>query len=898
LILTFDPTSLRSSFECVEFLAEKGIKISQKLGARILALNSSGIQISPVVLEDASPAGALESFLLSSGIMEEKLNRDPHRISLYIAERGLEKTLAVIRDGSLIKLVSKFELEGEHARESMLPAKIETPAELLAPSAFTPQSVLSDRRFMEEMTLTFLDSDNIPLVIESLRKLTRVLLINGKDPLPLLMMAFSKQNPEIWSATASIIRETLDFDMGALMLQFFSTEDNEKKKELFSTVVKEALAEKNRLKGECALQVFITLLERQKTLVLFMDSLDGIASLMSLYPSHTESFLKSLLYSVEAFTPLDLTEVRRILISILQGDESVKDLLYLELRKSHSSQSLILLSWIMSALDLDENGKVQIIELQKSLLSQNVKTPNLLNMMKAILVKLLPESLVRLSEPSFYAGLEEEARLLILEIWEDHYIQSKGRIANVQALTEMLLEELNGSNRVLQRMIVTMKAPRQPEIAALLKDRVVDITSLLEAAVMSFHSREDAGERDALFSFILNLAGDSPSLAFELTEKRHFLDEDIADHMAFLAAFAAHLSAHSSDYQDFCETVLHFLAQLSRSGAEYRIPALEAMGVVFSEFQNAKKELAYFIRRVKEGASIPREKQISIFMTLLRSKVLHRKTRVKIESFLIQCLKEREMGRGGLTLLLEQISELMAAGIPFISQDSLVEILGREIAMKLTTPTISEMMRNEMLLREPSRFLPGYEHNPWTWDDVTQALFIMLAFFRDPTSAEPLRERIALVFTNVVHHYCTSKTDRVSMLFLSDAVVFRIISGAAEKPDRMAPFMRHLARMAAAIISLLSKSKDAGSLIMNEDLLSFLNSAGAALRDGQMLSGLHFQFDFQKELCSYMAMAWRNGSARAGNLIREALQGDWLRSDVRDFLSRTLKSSFGSHISR
>ncbi|MGV8124486.1 MAG: hypothetical protein AB2L14_32460 [Candidatus Xenobiia bacterium LiM19] len=890
MILTFDPTSLRSSFECVEFLAEKGIKISQKLGARILSLNSSGIQISPVVLEDASPGSKLESFLLSSRIMDEKVRRDPYQISQYIMEKDLSDTLAVTADGQLIKLVSRFELEGEEAGKSLLPVKVETSAEILSPSAFTPQSVLSDRRFMEEMTLTFLDSDNISLVIESLRKLTRVLLINGKDPVPLLLMAFSRQNPEIWSATSSIIKETLDYDMGTLLLQFFSSDDDEKKKDLFSTIVKEALLEGNRLKGECALQIFITLLEKQKTLALFMSSIDGAARLMRLYPAHTENFLKSLLYTVEAFTPLDLTEVKRLLIMILEGDDSVKEMLYQELSKSHGSQSRIMLSWIMSALDLDGKGREQLIAVQKSLLLENVKAPHMLNMMKAILVKLLPLSLLRISELSFYTSLEEEARLLILEIWEEYYSQSKGRIEHIAALTEILLEELNGSNRVLQRMILTMKAPRQHAVAALLKDRLADTTSLLEAAVMSFHAREDEQEREALFSFLINLTGDSPSLTFELTEKRHYLDEDITDHLTFLASFAAHLSKHSTGYGEFCEKVIQFLSSLSREGKEYRLPSLEAMSIVFRAFSKMKRELAHFIRRVMEGAAIPREKQISIFITLLNSSMLHKKTRIKIESFLIRCLKERELGRGGLTLLLEEINILLAGGIPFISQDALVEILGREIALKLTTPTISEMMRNEAQLREPSRFLPGYEYNPWTWDDVTQALFIMRALFRDSGAAPALRERVALIFTNVVHHYCTAKTDRLSMLFLSDAVVFRIIRETVENPGLMAPYMHHLARMSAAIISLLSKSRDITTMIMNEDLLSFLYSTGAMLKDEQILTKYQFPFDFQKEACSYIATAFRNGSTHAGALIANALESSWLRSDNRAFLSKTVKS--------
>jgi hypothetical protein len=79
-------------------------------------------------------------------------------------------------------------------------------------------------------------------------------------------------------------------------------------------------------------------------------------------------------------------------------------------------------------------------------------------------------------------------------------------------------------------------------------------------------------------------------------------------------------------------------------------------------------------------------------------------------------------------------------------------------------------------------------------------------------------------------------------------------------------------------------------MIMNEDLLSFLHSTGAMLKDEQILAKYQFPFDFQKEICSYIALAFRNGSLHAGSLITDALESDWLRSDNRAFLSKTVKS--------
>ena len=64
-MLTYDPTGLEGGYRCVEFLKEKGIEISQKLGAKLIYLSEHNIQLTLAALEDCSPKSDEEKFLLS-----------------------------------------------------------------------------------------------------------------------------------------------------------------------------------------------------------------------------------------------------------------------------------------------------------------------------------------------------------------------------------------------------------------------------------------------------------------------------------------------------------------------------------------------------------------------------------------------------------------------------------------------------------------------------------------------------------------------------------------------------------------------------------------------------------------------------------------------------------------
>ena len=64
-MLAYDPSDSASGAGCVEFLKENGIRISQKLGAKLIRLARSGVQLTLAALEDCPPGSDQEKAVLS-----------------------------------------------------------------------------------------------------------------------------------------------------------------------------------------------------------------------------------------------------------------------------------------------------------------------------------------------------------------------------------------------------------------------------------------------------------------------------------------------------------------------------------------------------------------------------------------------------------------------------------------------------------------------------------------------------------------------------------------------------------------------------------------------------------------------------------------------------------------
>jgi hypothetical protein len=875
LILTFDPADLKSSFECVEFLQQKGIAISQKLGARLLALNGRGLQVSPVILEDAGAGTPFERFLLSHDLLGGHA-ADRSAILDLIGRFGLKDSLCIVVENGTIKLVSPFELEREETRRP-LPARRETPTEFLSPTSLSPHSIFADRRYLEETTLNFLDSEDPEKVIESLKKLVRAALLSSKDPAPLFLTAFSMNRPMVWRAAARIMKEMVDFDLGLRLENFIDEKDREKKNYFLRSLLTDSRAVNKSLWGESILQFLINMVGMKDSCSIATDSMPSISGLLEKYPRYVPELIRMVLIHFGEYGSEELYQIREFLCRITREYRPFHVALIGELKKSSPPASSIILLWLLSPLDLNSQEEGLIIDVLDGILNEPVKDPTLLIMIKAILLRLVPRSLVLLSPKKRYLAMEREMQLYVLELWDHHIASGKGSIEGNDALLDIIINELNSPDPIAQQRILRMKFLQHREILGALRGRVFDSKSLIEAAVFTSSSQQYAEDMEKLFAFLKDLIPETASLCFEMMQKNYDLEEDITDYITFLCNYTAFCAADFSGGGRLIAELFDFLNIVSRGEKKYAALAIEGLGTLHARLAPEKRQISHFVKRVIGSLSLSMEVQIRILSNLYLSHNITARSRTGIEDFFVERLRMRTLNSSDLAFLLEELNRIMAVGARPARADEFVDIFSREIALKLTQPTIQEIMRTEALNVEPSRYLAEYENNPWTWDDVSQALFIMAKFYSTPRLSSKSCDKIMRLLAHILHHYALSQTRRISPFFLQEIVLFRILRDIVPHLRKGKEVGSLIESMVRSLMDLLEKGKDKETMMMNDDLQHFLIGACRllALERPDDAAG-----DLQYMVIHSLIRAARSGSEDAKQRVLETLNEKWLKPEV------------------
>lgn len=886
MILTFDPSGLKSGYECVDFLKNKGIIISQKLGARLIALNSRKIQITPAVLEDACPGSPLEGLFLSRALTDDDLFHYPHKIRERACEAGVEALLGCVLEEDILKIASPLELETIEEVHAGLPVLSQSPSQFLNLTSISPHSILSDRRYMEEMTLNFLDSEDPRVIIESLRKLTRIVLMSGKDPGSLFRKAFAREDMAIWTACASIIKEMINYDIGMNLESFLKEKDFEKRKGAFRIVLNDAIAQPDSFLGEWVLQIVIKSLLNKNSFSLFSDNRAALLRLMKRYPSHLEEFIKNIFSRYYEYSPEELWLLREFLHQVAKEYAELSGILMDELKKNNPGQYKIIITWILSPLALSSGEEACMITILKGLLKENIRDPNLMSMMKTALLRLSPNSLILLSTRDYYSGIERDVRLFILELWEGYMSATRASASQCPDFLEIILTELNGIDLAMQKSILRLKTMQDPEVLRRLKNRVFNSSTMIEAAAFTFVSHQNIDETTYLFRILQELIPDAPGLCFNLLEKKYYLEEEFEDYIPFLAHLITISYSSPGQESALLSRVLEFLNTLSRDKRIHGPMATEAIGVIYSRVAWKKNKVSMFVKRITDQADLPFEVRIKTLSALYLSSNLTARAKTVIEDFFLQILRTRQMRSPDLSYMLEQMNDILNRGRMFSKTDDFVDIFKKEIAFKLTQPTITEIMRSEASSQGPSRFMSQYETNPWKWEDVTEALFILLKMYMDRKSTARRRDKILHLISYLVHHWSISaaRKDDASRFFLADIVLFRILRDLIDSVSKeQSP---PVSRIMNSVLTLVGKGREA--LVMNGDLQHFLVASCRVLDEEE--GDTDFPLDIRRETIRLLIWASQNNSGTALSILEETLNEGWLGDDSRALVTSYLKT--------
>jgi hypothetical protein len=862
VILTFDLSSLKSSLECVEFLSQKGITISHKLGARLLALNSAHVQFSPVVLEDARPGSALESFLLGTAFIDEARGWKLNSLNELVAGEGVREFLRILPEDDLIKCVSPL----EEGKENLLPVRLSRSTELLTPTSISPHSLLSDRKFLEETTLTFLDSDDPALIIASLKKLTRAALLSGKEPLNLFRKAFSREKPEIWKATATTIREMVDQDLGALLEAFLAEGEGEKRKALFRTLLKDSRAKEDALRGEMALQLFLNLQGTKEFFIFLGDNRELLADLMTCYSPYIDELLSRILVAGPRSDADELYQLREFISSIARRDRDVSTRLLREAQKDNPTWQRIMALWMMIPLSPGVKEEQIILSSLIGLMTDTISEPATITMVKALLLKLLPLSLSALTP--LYQGLAREFQLFYLEMMDHVYACARAECPLSEAMADILLEELNGTDRAGQRRIIRLKWIREESVQESLKNRIIDHLALVDVMIEEFSAHQEMPEGREILSLAHRMVPDIVPLSLLLLEEKEAAGEDPVDYIQFCARFIYHTAPLPS--APGVREIIAYLDRLTRGESTSAPAAIEGLGLIFSRIREKKTVITRFIQRVIERKALSFESRVKILCNLLMAPHGTPYSRELIESYLLSLLASEELHTTDLSFLLEELNRVLKAGRYLKKEQKLADILAKAIAFKLTQPTIHEIMHTERIIKEPSLFIARYEQSPWTWDEITQALFILLKLFQSVDTPHVTKVRILHLLSHLVRHYCASREEKLSTFYLNEVVLFRVLHEVlpSGREERLFDFVRG---MTISLIELVQRGKE--EILAHEDFQRFL------VKTASFLGG--DDAELQREIIKTLILAWRRGSPGAALLLKEARSEEWVSEKLR-----------------
>ena len=218
-MLTYDPTGLEGGYRCVEFLKEKGIEISQKLGAKLIYLSEHNIQLTLAALEDCSPKSDEEKFLLS--IKNDSLPTTPEKKS-ELKNKISEAGFNYCEEDGILKILSDVEEPEIVEKNEYLPVTAISASNLIQQRSISGNSLLNDRKYIETLAFNFLDSEDEEVICENMKKLVRISKMSDQSPKNIFIEAIEKGNKNVWIKTAEVIKELCDRPFGENLMTFLN----------------------------------------------------------------------------------------------------------------------------------------------------------------------------------------------------------------------------------------------------------------------------------------------------------------------------------------------------------------------------------------------------------------------------------------------------------------------------------------------------------------------------------------------------------------------------------------------------------------------------------------------------------------------------------------------------
>lgn len=512
---TFDPLPCGSGPTCVQALRTTyDIRISQRLGARLLALARHDVFFSPALLEAAPPGSDLERLLLEDAWMAcDSVAFAEEMIGIWgraMAEDGAIKVVAADEVPADLKPRQMSPLDGERPHLLDKGALVKRPARLAVE--------LGDARRLQDAAVAFFDSEDPSELLEKLRFLFRAAMASALDPLPVLVCALRRNKLPLALEVASLVRQHLDRDTGRA-LDDICHEDKARTRDAVHFLL--------HASGPLSVLVLPALtpwLKHPQTLRHALRYLSDALPLMPNDPDVMEPFLDALLDPLTALESPERFILSRFLVRLQERFPALDAYLFRRLGATADPQVQAFYANILARLQLDGDERERLTAMLVRLFGEHGNDVALAERLKATSLHLGPEPLARLTDAAMAGGetpYSVTQRSYIVDLWVS-YLNLGVPHPPIEQLARFLAIEVASRNRAALLGMIRAAAVTDgkvdllalPQLSALVqKDETLRLPVIAVLLEESVHL--EAPDDQAVMRFLSGLGEDAMAAAFE-----------------------------------------------------------------------------------------------------------------------------------------------------------------------------------------------------------------------------------------------------------------------------------------------------------------------------------------------------------------------------------------------
>lgn len=749
-MLAYDPSDSASGAGCVEFLKENGIRISQKLGAKLIRLARSGVQLTLAALEDCPPGSDQEKAVLS--IRPGDGNGEfPDDMRAAVEEAGFSH---VIEDG-VFKIISEYEEPDEAGEEegqasAGLPAVRRDAAMLVRQQSITANSLLNDRKYIEELAFDFLDSEDEDVICRNMRKLARISMMSGQNPENIFISAFKKDSESIWAKTADLIAEMKDKEFGENLASMIRDADSR------GALVRIAAAQCLESGDEFRKDVFLYVLSRLVSKTGDTELITKNATFMSRLYAESPSTLAELADAIPdmaAKSDPQIFKKFRSFMSDLSEKTEVIESLDRELRAVRPDEEKICYLWFLSSFKgLSADARRSYSETAAELMRGEVKSIYQAEMLKTVLKNFHPESMeetIRLA--CGYEDLTEEAKRVTFDLWEELYADDPP-----SEISDAIRGELrDGSDPAIRRILSS------PLILKCRPGKAANQKRIVSNAAALFAS-DKTGELQKRLPDLISEITERPCETFIGSVEQGRADED--DIRFASSLFTSSWKRGKADPNE----ILRFLRGFN---GRLRLKAMEEEAKIHHDLKIGGEDAAALLEESMSDG-VPAETKFATAIPLL-SLIPPEKAEETVVGMLSELDSCAEFEKA---CFIEKMTEAFRTDPVLSCHSSVIRAFMKKNAVRMTMPSMNMKMRMSEESIKSNMYMSRYESEKWSWENCGQTMFAASALLARSDCPEETARNAASLIIYAARHWARGDED----FLISDGLVLRIMRECAE----------------------------------------------------------------------------------------------------------------------